>query len=147
MLFDILSGGNITDIIVSLLFSMPIILFALSLHETAHGYIAYKCGDPTAHNLGRLSLNPLRHLDPTGFLMMLLVGYGWAKPVPVNTRYFRNPKRGMALTAAAGPLSNLLLGIISTVLLAFFNVWYYRMQPDANVAPMILNFVYYLCNK
>ena len=78
--------------------------------------------------------------------MMLLVGYGWAKPVPVNTRYFRNPKRGMALTAAAGPLSNLLLGLICTVLLAFFNVWYYRMQLDADVAPIILNFVYYLCN-
>lgn len=91
---------------------IPAALFALSMHECAHGYAAYRLGDPTAHNLGRLTLNPLRHLDPIGVLCMVLLHFGWAKPVPVNTRYFKNPRRDMALTAAAGPLSNLLLAIL-----------------------------------
>lgn len=121
MLFDILSGGNITDIIVSLVFSMPIIMLALSLHETAHGYVAYKCGDNTAYNLGRLTLNPLKHIDPIGFLCMFILGFGWAKPVPINTRNFRNPKRGMALSALAGPAANAILGLISAILFGFFS--------------------------
>lgn len=120
MLLEILSGGNIADIIVSLLFSMPIILFALSLHETAHGYVAYKCGDLTAYNLGRLTLNPIKHIDPMGFFCMLVLGFGWAKPVPINTRNFNNPKRGMALSALAGPASNAIVGLISSVLYGFF---------------------------
>lgn len=144
MLLSLLSGGSLIDVIVQLLLIMPIILFSLSFHETAHGYVAYKCGDPTAHNLGRLSLNPLRHLDPIGFLSMLLIGYGWAKPVPVNARYFRNPKRGMAITAAAGPISNLLLGLIATVLSAFLLVLSVRMQTAVHIAPILLRFVDYL---
>ena len=116
MLFSILSGGDIKDIIIDLLLSLPVIILALTVHETAHGYVAWKCGDPTAYNLGRLTLNPIKHLDPFGFLCMLIFGYGWAKPVPINTRNFRNPKRGMALSAAAGPLANLLLGAISAAL-------------------------------
>lgn len=116
MLLSYLLGQDPLDAIVSLILTLPIIMLALSIHETAHGYVAWKCGDPTAYNLGRLTLNPLKHLDPMGFVMMLLFGYGWAKPVPINTRYFRNPKRGMALTALAGPLANLLLGVVSAVL-------------------------------
>ena len=121
MLLTLLSGGNLKNTVISLLISLPVILFALSVHEVAHGFAAYKCGDPTARNLGRLSLNPIKHLDPIGCLMMLLVGYGWAKPVPINTRYFRDPKKGMAVTAAAGPAANLLIGLISIVLCAFFS--------------------------
>ncbi|MBQ7335228.1 MAG: site-2 protease family protein [Clostridia bacterium] len=124
MLFSILSGGDIRDIIVELLLSLPVIIFALTVHETAHGFVAWKCGDNTAYNLGRLTLNPLKHLDPIGFLSMLIFGYGWAKPVPINTRNFRNPKRGMALSAAAGPAANLLLGAISAVLYGFCVAWY-----------------------
>lgn len=97
--------------------SLPVILLALSFHETAHGYLAYKCGDNTARSLGRLTLNPIKHLDPIGFLCMLIFHFGWAKPVPVNTRNFKNPKRDMALVGAAGPLSNLLLALIFTALL------------------------------
>ena len=108
--------------LISLLLSLPVIMFALSFHETAHGYVAYRCGDPTAHNLGRLTLNPVRHLDPIGFLCMLIFGFGWAKPVPINTRYFKNPKRGMILTALAGPLSNLLLGFVNSILAGLFFV-------------------------
>lgn len=121
MLLSLLQGGNVKDIIVTLLLTLPVILFALTVHEASHGYIAYKCGDPTAKNLGRLTLNPLKHLDPIGFVCMMLVGYGWAKPVPINTRNFYNHKKGMALSAAAGPLSNLILGLISAVLYGFFS--------------------------
>ena len=120
MLFTILQGGSLADILIELILILPVIMFALSLHETAHGYAAYKCGDMTAYHMGRLTLNPLRHLDPVGFLCMLVFGFGWAKPVPINTRNFTNPKRGMAISAAAGPLSNLLLGLISAALYGVF---------------------------
>ncbi len=144
MLFTILSGGSLADILISLLLCMPVILLALSFHETAHGFAAWKCGDNTAHNLGRLSLNPLRHLDPVGFLCMLVFGYGWAKPVPVNTRNFRNPKRDMALTAAAGPGANLLLGLLSALLfgvsLAFYSHLFYKAE-----ASFLTNCLYYVC--
>lgn len=100
-----------------LLLGLPAILISLSVHETAHGYVAYKLGDPTAKNLGRLTLNPLKHINLFGFICMLFFRVGWANPVPINTRYFKKPKRDMAITAAAGPLSNLCLAIIFTVLL------------------------------
>ena len=116
MLSSIL-GGDIRSAIISLLLSLPIVLIALCVHETAHGFAAYKLGDPTARNLGRLTLNPIKHLDPIGFLCMVLFGFGWAKPVPINTRYFKKPKRDMALTGLAGPVSNLLLALLFAVLL------------------------------
>ena len=141
MLFSLLSGGSLQDVLLSLLLSLPAILFALCVHEASHGFVAWKCGDPTAHHLGRLTLNPKRHLDPAGFLCMLVFGYGWAKPVPINTRNFRNPKRGMALSALAGPLSNALVGILSAVLFgicfAFFN------KAAADGAPVLLQNVLY----
>ena len=118
MLTSLLSGSfDPTSIIVSLLLSVPIAFLALSVHETAHGYVAYKLGDPTAYNFGRLTLNPIKHIDPIGFLCMILFGFGWAKPVPINTRYFKKPKRDMALTGAAGPVSNLLLALAFALLL------------------------------
>lgn len=130
MLFHILGSGGFdpVSIIASLLFSLPIILLSLSAHEAAHGWMAYKCGDPTARNLGRLTLNPIKHLDWKGFLCMLVFGYGWANPVPVNTRNFRNPKRGMALTAAAGPAINLLLGIFFSALWGSFSILAYAVH-------------------
>ena len=94
---------------IQLILVLPCILVSLTFHEWAHGYAAYKCGDMTAKMYGRLSLNPLAHLDPVGSVCMLLFGFGWAKPVPVNTRNFRHPKRDFAIVAAAGPLMNLLL--------------------------------------
>ena len=84
-----------------LLLRIPVILLALSMHEAAHGYAAYKLGDPTARNFGRLTLNPLKHLDPLGTIMMFVFGFGWARPVPINPRYFKNSKNGMAISAAA----------------------------------------------
>ena len=85
------------------------IFLCLTVHEASHGLAAYVLGDPTAKAQHRLSLNPLRHIDWFGLLMMFTVGFGWAKAVPVNPRYFRKPKQGMAVTALAGPVSNLLL--------------------------------------
>ena len=128
MLFDLLFGGDTQSAIISLVFSLPIILLALSLHETAHGYVAYKCGDHTAYNLGRLTLNPTKHIDPMGFVCMLVLGFGWAKPVPINTRNFNNPKRGMALSALAGPVANAIMGAVSAMLVGFTSVLYYRMM-------------------
>lgn len=117
------SGGDAREYVIHILLCLPIILLALSLHETAHGYVAYKLGDPTARNLGRLTLNPIKHLDPMGFLCMLLAGFGWANPVPINTRYFKKPRRDMALSAAAGPLSNLLLAIVFCGLLKIYTLF------------------------
>ena len=87
-------------------------LLCITFHETCHGLVAYWLGDPTAKRAGRLTLNPLRHIDIGGLLMMALFRFGWAKPVPVDMRYFKHPKRDMALTAAAGPLSNVLLAYV-----------------------------------
>ncbi|HHT53990.1 MAG TPA: site-2 protease family protein [Clostridiales bacterium] len=117
MIRTLFGSGFSRESIIFLLLSLPVILFSLSLHETAHGYVAYKLGDRTAYNLGRLTLNPVKHLDPIGFLMMMLAGFGWAKPVPINTRNFKNPRVGMALTGAAGPLSNLLFALLNAVFL------------------------------
>ena len=88
------------------------VLLCLSVHETCHGLAAYAMGDPTAKRMRRLSINPLHHIDWLGLASMLLCGFGWAKPVPVDMRYFRNPKAGMAVTALAGPVSNMLLALL-----------------------------------
>ena len=87
-------------------------LLCITFHEVSHGYVAYRLGDTTAKDAGRLTLNPLKHIDPMGLLMMVVFKFGWAKPVPVNMMRFRSPKRGMALTALAGPVSNLLLAML-----------------------------------
>ncbi|MBQ5467884.1 MAG: site-2 protease family protein [Oscillospiraceae bacterium] len=89
-------------------------LLSISVHESAHALSAHWLGDDTAKRMGRISLNPFRHLDPVGFFMMVVAHFGWARPVPVDMRRFKNPKVGMALTALAGPLSNILLALIST---------------------------------
>ena len=116
MLLSLLGSSDPKIAVISILLTVPAVMLALTVHETAHGYIAYKLGDPTARNLGRLTLNPLKHLDLVGTLAMLIAGYGWAKPVPINTRYFKNPRKGMALTALAGPVSNLILAFVGLIL-------------------------------
>jgi len=92
------------------------VFVTLPIHECAHGFVAYKLGDNTAKYQGRLTLNPFAHIDYVGALSMLIVGFGWAKPVPVNAGYFKKPKVGMAITALAGPASNLILAFISLLL-------------------------------
>jgi Zn-dependent protease len=106
---------DIKQSILSFLILAPPFLFALTLHELAHGYVAWKLGDPTAKDEGRLTMNPLKHLDPLGTILFFLVNIGWAKPVPVNPRYFKNPQKGMLLVALAGPGINLLLTVVSAL--------------------------------
>lgn len=109
-----------TSYLINLLIGIPAVLLCLSVHEACHGYAAYALGDPTAKNAGRLTLDPLKHLDPIGALCLLLFHLGWAKPVPVNTRYFKKPKRDMALVALAGPVSNFVLALIALFLRQIF---------------------------
>lgn len=98
----------------TILIMVPILLIALPFHELAHAWVAYKLGDNTAKERGRLTLNPFKHLDLIGTIMMFVVGVGWAKPVPVNSNNFKQPRKGMVLVSVAGPLSNLILAFIST---------------------------------
>ena len=146
MIFNYLRSGDIQTAITMLLLTLPIVLLALCLHETAHGYVAYKLGDPTARSLGRLTLNPLKHLDPIGFLCMLGFGFGWAKPVPINTRYFKNPKRDMAICGLAGPVSNILLSLVFAALLRVFyeSALHLPLATEQSwyVAYLIYNFLY-----
>ncbi len=143
MLFSILSsnmplGYKLLMFLISVLTLLP----ALTLHEVAHGYAAKKCGDPTANSMGRLSLNPLDHLDPMGALMMLLVGFGWAKPVPINTRYFKKPRRDIAIVSLAGPVTNFVLAFLGTFLGA---LWQYTVSPlgiNGNIA-FIVSYIFY----
>ena len=126
-----------TDTLIQFLFVVPCVLIALTFHEFAHGYMAYKLGDPTAKNFGRLTLNPLKHLDPIGTICMIFFHFGWAKPVPINSRYFKKPRRDMALTVAAGPIMNFIL--------AFFGVLVCRILTKIFVAfPAQSDFVYYI---
>ena len=98
---------------------IPVLLFALVFHEFSHGWVANRLGDPTAKNQGRLTLNPIAHLDPFGSMMILFVGFGWAKPVPVDSRYLANPRKDMMKIAFAGPASNLFLALIGGILIRF----------------------------
>ncbi len=122
MLFDVirtlLRGGHVNMLLVlaQVLSTFFIIFFILPLHEYAHGWTANKLGDPTARLEGRLTFNPLASVDIMGALGLLLFGFGWAKPVPVDSRYFKNPRRDMAITALAGPVSNLLAAFLGAVL-------------------------------
>ena len=143
-----------------MLISLPAVLLALSFHEMCHAYAAYKLGDPTARNLGRMTLNPAKHFDPLGFLCMVLFRFGWANPVPINARNFKNPRRGMAISAAAGPVSNLVLAFVSAGVLRlllfltgrFFeeDVISYVMQGASSVSTgfilmVILNLMVFFC--
>ena len=93
----------------------PPLLLALTIHEFAHGYVAYRLGDPTAKMAGRLTLNPLSHLDPIGTIAFFIIKLGWAKPVPVNSAYFKNPRKDMLWVALAGPMTNLTMAVISAI--------------------------------
>ncbi len=105
-----------TNFILDLIILAPPLLLALTFHEFAHGYVAYRLGDPTAKMAGRLTLNPLHHLDPLGTIAFFLIKFGWAKPVPVNAAFFKNPRKDMLWVALAGPLTNLALAIISAII-------------------------------
>jgi len=124
-----------------ILISVPVFLFSLTVHEFAHGYIAYKFGDTTARDAGRLTLNPLPHIDPMGALFFVLSGFrfGWAKPVPVVPYHFSDAKRGILWSAAAGPISNLMLGAVFGFI--------YRVAPpaipDPQLSLIVMKMAYY----
>ncbi len=107
---------DINHFIQQIIILAPPFLLALTFHELAHGYVAWSLGDPTAKNAGRLTMNPLKHLDPWGVIAFIIMKIGWAKPVPVNPNYFKDPQKGMLLVALAGPAANVVLAIVSALL-------------------------------
>lgn len=132
-------GFSESMVITHLIVRLSVILFCLPIHEYAHGIIANKLGDPTAKNMGRLTLNPFAHLDIWGALLLFVLGFGYAKPVPVNPYYLRKPKRDLALIALAGPLTNLILALFIIVL--------YSLLKQSGVADNPLgNWILYFCS-
>lgn len=137
-------GDRILSFVISALYLLPAVLLSLSFHECAHAFVANKLGDPTAKQQGRLTMNPLKHIDPFGFILMLIIKFGYAKPVPVNPLYFKNPKKGMMLTALAGPVSNILLAIVSSPFAVFMlRVYdYSRFNGTPAAVTAVLNYIY-----
>ncbi|NIA04997.1 MAG: site-2 protease family protein [Proteobacteria bacterium] len=129
---------NLNNFIQQFIILAPPFLFALTFHELAHGYVAWNLGDPTAKNQGRLTLNPLKHLDPLGVIAFIIMKIGWAKPVPVNPMYFKDPRKGMLVVALAGPAANVLLAVVSAVLVKLLLLMVhilpmYILSPVANM--------------
>lgn len=140
MLYNLLHGTLSVESAIMQILAVSIIVFlVMPLHEFAHGFVAYKLGDNTAKNMGRLRFSPTAHIDPMGALMILLVGFGWAKPVPVNPRNFKNPKVGMAITALAGPVSNILAAIVGAI---FFYV-NALLAINGIMPTVVYNLIYY----
>lgn len=129
-----------TEFLQSTVMRAAAILLCLTVHETCHGLAALALGDPTAKSMHRLSLNPLRHIDWLGLAMMFSAGFGWARPVPVDPRYFRHPKQGMALTALAGPASNFLLALASIAV----SRWVYIHGPGGVLGSLLFEFFLYV---
>ena len=107
-----------------IILSAPAILFGLTIHEFSHGWVAWQLGDPTAKMMGRLTLNPLKHLDPIGTIALFLFRFGWAKPVPIDPRNFRHPTRDMAISALAGPVANLLTAAAAGLILRMLDLFH-----------------------
>ncbi len=128
--------GQITDY----LYIIPAALIAIMCHELTHGLFSYLLGDPTPKEQGRLSLNPMKHLDPIGTLCLILFGFGWAKPVMVDPRYYKNPKWGMALVALGGPLANFIIALLSGLVLTLIQLH----APYTQTIEIIFNFFLYL---
>lgn len=140
MLFDIIrSGGDKLEVIIGLCVSIFVVFCTMPIHEYAHAFVATKLGDNTPRLQGRLTLNPLAHIDIMGALMILIVGFGYAKPVSVNPRNFKNPKGGMALTALAGPVSNLIMAFVFCIL----SVFTMRVNSAATIVSVAKFFFYY----
>ena len=136
-----LQFGRLTELLVT----AAAAVLCICLHETCHGLAALAMGDPTAKRMGRLSLNPLKHIDLMGLLMLVVAKFGWAKPVPIDPRYFRNPKLGMAVTALAGPLSNVFLSALSAA--GYMVSMFYAIELDLAFLETLaefFNIVFYL---
>lgn len=132
---------NLQELIPRLVYIVPAIIIALTFHEYSHARVAYAFGDPTARDAGRLTLNPLKHLDPIGTLLLLIASFGWAKPVPINPYYFQgNRKFKVLLVSLAGPLSNLLGAVVAAVAVSL--LWHFA--PAGTVSQYFFSFFYYL---
>lgn len=143
LLRSLATGASLQDVLPGILFTIVVVLISLSIHEMSHAYAAYKMGDPTARNAGRLTMNPAKHLDPIGTLSMMLFGFGWAKPVPVNSRYFHKPRKGIIVTSVAGPLSNLLLSFVALLVFALMGTFLsvpYSIGAGSSFADKLLYF-------
>ena len=144
MLYSILRGELSMGMVFMYILAVTLtVVLILPFHELAHGFIAYKLGDDTAKREGRLTLNPLYHIDYVGALCLLLVGFGWAKPVPVNMRRLKNPKRDMAVVALAGPVANLIAALAGTLLMTVFVIIGYKTNMNDTIYDLILGFFGY----
>lgn len=141
MLLDLLRDGFSLELVVNLCASLFVMFCVLPIHEFAHAFVSTRLGDHTARLSGRLTINPLAHLDPIGALLILVAGFGYAKPVPVNPRNFKNPRGGMALTAVAGPVSNLIMSFL--FVLCFCAVYKFADAPDGSFPYAIATFFMY----
>lgn len=143
MLSELISGNlDFTSLIVYILSSLTVIFLTLPVHEFAHGLAATKLGDPTPRYQGRMTVNPFAHIDWIGAACILLFGFGWAKPVQINTNNFKNPKRDMALTALAGPASNIIVALIALILNNLFHL--FAVNTFAAVFYYVGFFFYYI---
>jgi Zn-dependent protease len=138
---------DFSDTIRQIIISAPPILAAIIFHEVSHGFVANKLGDPTAKFMGRLTLNPIAHIDPVGTVilpaLLMLTGspvFGWAKPVPINPANFKDPKRDMAISAAAGPITNVMLAILSLLILKFLSASVAVFLPQTFILPLTMMF-------
>lgn len=139
MILDLLRGGEPFELIITFLSRLFVIFCTMPIHEYAHALIATKLGDNTPKYSGRLTLNPMAHISPIGAVMIFLCGFGYAKPVNVNPRNFKDPKKGMAFTAIAGPISNLIMGFIAILVSTIFAKIYY-----SNHATLFLAINYFM---
>ena len=129
---------------------LPGIILGLTVHEFSHAFVAHSCGDPTSRDQGRVSLNPLKHIDPLGFVMLLLVGFGWAKPVEFNEQNLRNPRSDTLKIAVAGPLSNalfaMLLSVLFVIVFRHFNIAYYSITTEVLIYAIYINWGLFIFN-
>ncbi len=146
MLFSLLRGANFSfsAVIIYIISALTVVFLTMPVHEFAHAFVANKLGDPTARYSGRLTLNPMAHIDVVGAVCIILFGFGWARPVPINTSYFKNPKRDMALSAVAGPLSNLCVALIALII---SNIFYtINLNVDIGIFDYIYFFLYFVAS-
>lgn len=127
------------------LYYLPALLIALSVHEAAHAYTAYKLGDKSQKTMGRLSLSPLAHIDPIGFIFMLVFKFGWGKPVVMDDRNFKNRRKGVMLVALAGPMSNILLAFVFTIILKLLDVFgVLAIMSGSNIGNILIIMLWYM---
>lgn len=138
-LFSLIRQGETLQAVIFILSGCFVVFVCTPIHELAHGWVAYKLGDNTAKNQGRLTFNPIAHIDPIGMAMILLFGFGYAKAVPVDMRNFKNPKRDMALVGVAGPAANIVMSFI----FGFFFVAADRLLPFNNAVQLLEYFFYF----